>query len=570
MENLISFIKNHQGKIFLSLIIFLIIILRFVPISSGDMYSDNAINSFRAYGWFDSLGDSGQSTPFVWLGYIPFWGILSFHDAPPIAFLIQYIFFGILGDSVVVARLPFVLAGIASIFLVYKFLKKILNSNTACLAALVYAVSSYNVYAGQAAFLEGIEEFFIVASVLFGGYFLIKEQKPKFLYGWLPLAILAVLTKYTAIFLIPPILIYAYIYRKDIRQKWKHAILSLIICIVLLSPVIIYNAEVYNLRGHFDAALSSMVGMHPDDYSIISGRTLSMDIGYNIKGFFLTLMRNMSYPMFALFIACLLFLLWNIQKSGLRSFESWILMNLLFMILLFGFAGAAVRFLTIAVPFLVIVIALGISRINQTLNSENYKYIFGIIIGLIISFEFIYAFNNNVLKESIGQVGWFHSSNKVLNLGFNKLDYFIRQTAIPNLPKRNIIRTKNDTVFGNSDIEGRSVVVFDDRILWFAQMWYFQKYFLYYRWPVISTSFLATSTNNGITLEALMNVSGKPLYFIYPINETVMDSVREANNKINYIGPELAKKFDSSVATMTIIRNENGIPVFKVYQVDKL
>jgi len=566
-----KFAEKYQAQIIFSVFLVLITILRFIPISFGDLYTDNAINSFRAYGWFDYLGNSGQSTPFGWLGYIPTWGILSFHDAPPVAFLIQHIFFIFFGSSTVIARLPFVLAGITSIFLVYYFIKKLIDRNVALLASLIYTISSYSIWAGQAGYLEGIEEMFIVGSILFGGYYFINEKKPRFFYGWILFAVGAILTKYTAIFLIPPILIYIYLYGNTLVKYWKHTVITIILALILISPITIYNFNMYKLRGHFDAALSSMIGMHPQDFSIISDRAPSLNIIGNFGSFFNIIIGNMSYPLSVLFLTCLMVLIFNVRKKGWRSFESWILINFLFLILLFCFSPSANRFLSIAVPFIVIITALGIFEIYRLLNNSVRRIIFIFAVGFIILFELFYAFNTHVLPNSIGRAGWFHSNNKVLNLGFNQLDRFIRSAIISKLPPNNKIKAKEDTVFTDSDVRDRSVVIFDDRILWFSQMWYFQKYFLYYRWPIISTAYISTSNESAITIEDLMLVSGQPLYFIYPINDMVIDPIRNTDEPLNAIGQDLAKRFDLiKSATTTIIKNKNEITVFKIYKITDL
>lgn len=566
-----EFVKVHKEGIIIWIVVILIIITRFLPISFGDLYNDGAINSFRAFGWLDYFGTSGQTTPLQWFGNIPNWSLLSFHDAPPLAFLIQKIFFVIFGGgSAAVARLPFIIAGIGSIWLVYYLLKQLTNRTIASMAAITFTVSSYATWAGQAAYLEGIEEFFIVGSVLFGAYFLFKESNKKYIYIWVIFLACALLTKYTAIFLIPPIILYAFLYRKGLRNRWKNIIVAFVLFIVLLSPIIIYNLNLYQSRGHFDAAISSMIGMQSNDFSIISGRSPHYNIFNNTISIVKTLGENMSYPLLILAIGCFILLIFRIRKLGLKNFESWILINISFLILILGFAGGTVRFLSIIVAFIAIIVGLGVYHLYVYINNYSLRRIFLAIMSGIILFELFYSINTNVLKTPITTSNWLYSENKVKSLGFNELDNFIRKEIIIKLPERNIIKTKDDLVFGNDDVNGRSVIIFDDRINWFAQMWYFQRYFLYYSWPVISTAFLSSANKDIVKIEDLMKVSGKPLYFIYPIDGRVIDSVRVNNIEINQLGSSLVERFDIILATTTIIRNKNNVPVFRIYKVDNL
>lgn len=552
------------------LVVVLIFVLRILPISYGDLYSDNAINSFRAYGWFDYLGMSGQSGPFEWLGHIPSWALLSFHDAPPLGFLVQHMFFSLFGDSVVVVRLPFVLAGIVSVFLVYFLLKKLSDRKTASIAILFYAISSYAVWAGQAGYLEGLQELFIVGSLLFGGIFLFQNQHKKYIYIWALFMVGALLTKYTAIFMIPPILVYAFLYKNTFKQHWRHILVGVILMVILFSPVIVYNLHVYGLRGHFDAALSSMVGMHPEDFKIISDRSASANPLPNMVNIFSILERSVSYPFLILFVFSLFVLLWDMKKRGLKTFESWVVVNLIFLFLMFSFAGVAVRFLSIFVPFLVIVIALGIRHIQEINKNIKIKQIvWGIVVSVFV-FELFYSFNTHVLVPSVGSIGVWYSTNKVKNLGFNELDDFVRDNIIVKLPEKQTIRKAEDIVFSSKEIKDKSVIVFDDRIIWFAQMWYTQRYFLYHKWPFISTSYFSPSNANKLDINEIMKVSGKPLYFVYPIHESVFDSVRSKDEQLNVIGPSLAKYLDSIKTEFTIIKNKLGVPVFKIYKINSL
>ncbi|MFA6295629.1 MAG: glycosyltransferase family 39 protein [Candidatus Paceibacterota bacterium] len=570
MNDLIGFLKKHWQKVFLIIICLIIIVTRFVPISFGDFYGDNAINSFRSYGWLDYFGTSGQTTPLQWFGNIPGWANLSFHDAPPLAFIIQWIFFAILGGGTVIARLPFVIAGILSIWLVYCLLKRLTNQKIASIATIFYTVSSYAIWAGQASYLEGIEELFIIGSVLYGAIYLFKDQNKKNIYIWTIFLTCALLTKYTAVFLIPPILFYVFLCRSEFKKQWKHVVLAGILFILLISPLIIYNVNLYQSRGHFDASLSSMVGIHSQDFYIIDERTAHYNVFSNTVTTFEILSENMSYSFLVLFIGCFILLILRIWKTSLKSPESWVLINLIFLLLVLGLAGAAVRFLSLIVPFMVIVIGLGTYYFYEKIRNQKLRIVYIIGISAIILLELIYSVNTNVLKKPISVSGWLYSENKIQSLGFNQIDSFIRSTVITKLPKFNVVKTKEDLIFNSDDVKGRSAIIFDDRINWFAQMWYFQRYFIYYRWPVISTGFLSALNVNKITIKDLMEVSGKQLYFVYPINDMVIDPMRAKDKNVNFLGPDLAKQFDALGATSTIIKNRNGVPVFKIYIVSKI
>lgn len=565
-----EFIKTHRKVITISIIFVIVAVTHLLPISFGDFYSDNAINAFRAYGWLDYFGTSGQTTPLQWFGSVPGWAQLSFHDAPPLAFLIQHIFFSILGGGTGIARLSFVLAGILSIWLVYKLLKKLTNETVALIASLAYAVSSYAAWASQAAYLEGIQELFVVGSLLFGATYLFKDQSKKNIYLWMLFFAMALMTKYTAVFLIPPALFYLFLFRSEFKKQWKHFLIALVLFVAIISPVVIYNANLYQTRGHFDAAFSSMIGMHSEDFTIISDRSTNTNIFLGILGLLKTLANNISYPFLILAIICFFLLCWSIKKTGIKSFESWLVANTLFLCLVLDLAGSPVRFSSLVVPFLATIIGLGVYRAHQMIKSEGTKRLLLIVVGVVMIVELVYSLNTNVLKRPITTSSWFYSDNKIQSLGFNQVDHFIRSNPIKTLPAKSAVKTKDDLIFSNKDIENRSVVIFDDRINWFAQMWYFQRYFLNHRWPVISTAFIVELEKSSITIQDLMSVSGQPLYFIYPINDDVIEKTRASDVNISKIGDDLASRLDAVSASSTIIYNKNNIPSFKIYKVDSL
>lgn len=568
------FVKTYYEKFILIVAGIFVFILRFVSISFPDIYGDGAINSFRAFGWLDWLLKSGQSTPFEWLGFIPPWAYLSFHDAPPLAFFIQHIFFIFGGNGVITARLPFVLTGVGSILLTFILIRKLANFRAALITLLFFSVISYSVWSEHSMYLEGILGFFITASILLGAIFLFRDRKIRNLYLFVIFVALAIITKYTAIFLIPTIFIYLLLYRKKIFQYRRQLIKSIVFFLIILSPVVIYNIKVYSLRGHFDAALSSMVGMHPEDFSIISSRTVSFDLVHNFIGIFKTLAGNMSFPLVVLAIASLVYLVWKVVRSrNLRTFDAWITVNTFFLIILFTFAGVADRFISVFVPLIAISIGLFLSDIWGILAIKQYKFINFLTIFavcLIFVIELVYSFNTNVLKKPFSYSPWLYSPNKLQNLGFNQLESYIRNSVIIKLPKINPVRKKEDTTFTNKDVEGRSVVIFDDRILWFSQMWYFQRYYLYYRWPFISTAFIDSLKDAGVSLDDLRKVSGQETYFIYPTNSIVMDEMRVKDKRLSAYGLQLANYFENLGAKSTIIENGHGVPVFKVLILGKI
>ena len=148
-------LKQKNGYIFI-VIAFIATFLRFLNLTKFDLQNDPAAYAFRSFGWLDYLASVGQTSPIVWFKTIPWWGNLSFHDAPPLTFIIQNISFSIFGDNIIAALLPYILANLSIIYLLYLLLKKLGQEKMGLLAAGIFAISSYTAWMARTGYLEGI------------------------------------------------------------------------------------------------------------------------------------------------------------------------------------------------------------------------------------------------------------------------------------------------------------------------------------------------------------------------------------------------------------------------------
>src|SRR3989344_8863142 len=144
--------------------------LRLWNLGAAELTFDEGLYAFRSVGYLDYLESAAQPTPIQHFDktLAPFWTRLSFHDHPPLFFLIQYIFFSMFGDSLLVARLPSALTGIASLLVVFlitkelfqKYTTRILNipiSEWAALsAALLLSVNFAHILMSRLSMMEAV------------------------------------------------------------------------------------------------------------------------------------------------------------------------------------------------------------------------------------------------------------------------------------------------------------------------------------------------------------------------------------------------------------------------------
>ncbi len=562
--------KKYNPKkiriVFFIFIIILAVFLRFWGIPGSDLQHDTAINSVRAYGWFDYLTGQGQTSPVVWFSEIPWWANLSFHDHPPLTFFIQNIFFKVVGASTFSALLPFILAGIGVVFLIYFFLKNIELKKEALLASFLFAISAHSVWVSRSGYLEGIEIFFIFLGFICFIYFLYFDKK-RYLFFWAASFSLAILSKYTAVFMFPAAILYLLIWRRDVF-KMKEFWLSLVFIFLILSPLIFYNLMVFQTRGHFDAALSSMLAMHPADFEVISQRGTNTDFLSNISSTFKSIGGVSSTPFFILNILSLFYLLAKVIRKKGNLLINFLFINILMIVLMFCFGSGAVRFLSIIFPFLSISLSLMICELWQQIKiyGRFYLKILSVFLIFLFCFEVFYSVNTNILKKPIGKKGFFYSSGRFYQSGFNELEQYLKDNVFKNITEKRKI--KNFSQISSYYIKGKEVVLFDERIDWFSRMWHIDRYIIYYNAPVFyftDLDIIFSSSNiekNFIDyLRQDLEVAG--FWFVVGANEGV--------NRKNQYYNELVESLEDQLILAGInpeseIKNYLGNVVFRVYR----
>lgn len=549
-------------------------ILRFWHLTVPDLITDDSLNSFRAVGWFDYLSSPSQTTPIQWFGHIPFWANFSFHDGPPLVFAIQKFFFFIFGDNTLAARLPFTLFGLATVYLVYLLATELRNRTVGLLAAFLISILSFHVWISHIGYLEGIEIFFITLTLWLLIKFINTKQR-KFLY-FLGISLgLTILTKYTALFLLPAILVYWLIFDRGI-YKTKEFWLAGLLFILILSPVIFYNCMVFTTRGHFDAALSSMLGLKFDDFKSVASRAAT---GNPLNNFFAlgqSLFSLVSWPLLVSGLASMLLLggrrLLKINQG--QKNDILILLAAVFCLIFLTFGNlSGERFLSIFTPFLAIIVALVSFDVINFFQHKNWLYgkIASVtLLVVVLSWELFYSINSHLLLRPMSTSALVYSSAVPKlsdSLGLNQLDQYLRQEVLPvNLTFQ---RPKNldvisETVSKNL-AETKTFYFFDEAIQWFAYNWYFGRYQIYYGLPMGSL-YGAVKSAEGNDVIGMMHAMGvETFYFIYPVTDVLLDPVKAGGDQ-RKISIEFAASLEAQGIKPVEIKNYFDEVAFKVYK----
>lgn len=558
--------KWDKHKIILGLIILSAAFLRLFRLGRADMSSDGAINSFRSIGYLDFLASQLQTTPLHWFPSLPWWSYLSFHDGPPLCFLIQHFFFKIFGVTTVVARLPYALLGIGSVWLVYFLTKKLYGQKCAYLAGFLLAICNYHIWASRITYLEGILIFFMLLAV----YYFIKalEKDNYFIHFGLFLG-LAFLCKYTAFFLAPAFITYLLLAKREVLKN-KKLWLGFLITLIVFSPVVIYNLEMYQSRGHFDLQFSGLFNQETEDW-----RTLSKGVGdywSHFLGTMHTLKNALSPLSFYLFAASLILIFIETIFSKRRSLHLLILLLLFFLTGLFVLISGGVRFQSLYTPFVAIAISYFLVRIASILHQKKkyiQKYIYTALLVPFFIYLIFFAVNTNLLYSPIGKTGLAYSDIRVENWGYEQLENFLAE-KIPlfNLSYQQKFTTFADVmIFDNYELQPnphnpKLCIVYDSDINWFTKMWYFDKHIVYQKIPMVSTDGLA-ELSQIFEGDFLREWGFRDFYFIRTTDKTLLDLPRNLSDTAEFYENNITKNLEK--LSPFRIKNNQGETAFKVY-----
>jgi 4-amino-4-deoxy-L-arabinose transferase-like glycosyltransferase len=298
-------IKIKKRHFLLLTILIIATFLRFYGLTRADVITDENLLAFRSIGYIDYFASPYQTTPLEWLDpEIPGWTKLSFHDHPPLFFIIHFLFFKILGVSIFVMRLPEVIAGIASVFLLYLIGKQLFSPKVGLVASAMMAITAYPVWISKIALQESLVIFFNLLTIYF---FIIALKNDKFfLLAGASLG-LGLLTKYTVLATALVCFLYLIIYRREIFLK-KNFYFGVLIVFLLFSPVIIYNLKLYQTVGHFDLQLSYLLGQDTPKWQNLMGKPTGnywqrvADLVVNLRAGLTPTMFYSSFLMITLFI----------------------------------------------------------------------------------------------------------------------------------------------------------------------------------------------------------------------------------------------------------------------------
>jgi hypothetical protein len=565
-----------QKQLIWTLIIILIgaAFMRLWALSEGDPMGDEVLYAFRAVGMLDFDEANEQTTPLEWFdplvqssdrvpeAYaigtgIPQWTRLSFHDHPPLVFLIQHIFMRFFGESTFVFRLPSALFGIASVYLLFLIGRQLFSSEAGLAAAAFGAVNVHLLFVSRL----GLQEAYVIFFLLFVSYLFLRSLQKDIYFIWTGVALgCAFLTKYTTFILVPIFLVYLLLYRRDTlfnKKLWIGACVA----IILFSPVVVYNIQLYRAVGHFDFQISHVFGQDPTIWQIAPGKEIGT-LTSRIKEFLPAFFGANSWFFGVLALTSLFFL---------RSAFLWLLIGFL-AILIVAVIGPSARFLAMLTPALILSAAnfLYQQKENVTLNPCR----FGILLFvLFVFFEIAYSANSLLVPYPKGPERWAFSPLRYENFrwGYNELSNFLGKELAGKMPalhfdmQYQFLNDKHEKAIKKAKQAKLqpypALVLYDGNIDSIPQLWILDRLNLYHVWPVIKIE----------TFERLLEEQGEDYFsrsgfqYMYVIIPTERVPWKDEKYLTSY-GHVLEEKLKTRGIEPIILQNQRKEEVFRIYR----
>jgi 4-amino-4-deoxy-L-arabinose transferase-like glycosyltransferase len=541
----------------LILILLLATGLRLWGVTKADVITDEALIAFRSIGLIDFFASPDQTTPWEWFsGNLPSWVKLSFHDHPPLVFWIQHFFFSIFGVNLLVLRLPFVLAGVLSVYLIYLIGRKLFDERVGFFGALFLTICTYHVWISRI----GLQESFVILFSLLAIYlFFIALNKENFWFLWGIVLGLAFLLKYTTFFLPLVFIIYILIYQRKVFYNYKFY-LALFLAGLVFSPVLIYNLKLFMATGHFDLQFSYFFGQKVVAWQNLPGKEQIGSFGQRIIGFPQSLVNNLSVLELVLFITSLISLFYSWIKENSKSL-SFLLILTLGQILFFLLVGSSPRFIVAVIPYLALIAGWSLSR----LNIFRFKLRWVIFIVFIIA-ELFFCYNSLIADYPIGPKFLYSQVRKESYLwGYNQLDNYLDnllrdkkpaltlQTNHPFLEEIKSQVLRQDKI--KHKIPAAILLIYDANINSLASLWIFHRRLVYQGWPTVSAE---TYINQG--QDFFKNLGFKNFYFIKIKDQHILQQPEAYQATA---ASELVSELGNISAD--IIKRPDGREVFSVY-----
>ena len=513
--------------------------LLFFRLAAHDPLTDEEEIAFRAIGYMDFLAAPYQTTPYEWFATPPWWVSLSFHDHPPLLFALEHLVFRVLGDSLLVVRLPFALFGLASLLLLGDLARRLYDDRVACVVVALAAVNTYWLWVFRLGIQEGPVIFFLLASLccLARGWLL----------GWVVAAGLGLLTKYTSVLVFPLSLAYVLLVDRCLLRA-RQWLVALPLVVMLVSPVIVYDVALWRAVGHFDLQLASLLHQATPEWTVLPGKDIG-SIAARAAAFGPLFWRNATWLFVVLVAGSLLAIVARRKRADVFVLAA-LGTTAVFLLLI----GPSQRFLALLVPFALLACGAGLPGIVPSAA-----------IALAVVGEAFISFQTFHAVRPTGTVSALRAESAAYGYGaledyMHELLDSARPAVVLDLPpKLGFIASFRARHPRRTGGETRArLVVYDPRMNNVAKLWIYDRRYYYDGWPIVSVDAYAYVEEVEPGLFTRLGITD----FYYLATEPGLETVGNGSTS------ERADAFRAKVAASAVervVRGRDGRAKFTVF-----
>lgn len=329
----------------------------------------------------------------------------DFH--PPGWFMLLWVWGKAFGYSESVARIPSVIFGVITIYIVYLIGAKLISKKLGLLAALLLSINPLHIYYSQEARMYSLATLAVAINVLLL-IKLIKGEKVYLLFLILSNAAVLV-SDYIAYFIFPAeIFLLIFIRQQKLIKKWLVALSAAILLGIWWLPVFLSQFNVGSIASANLPTWKFVTGTFDPKMPVLT--FIKFIIGR------INLSNKIIYAI-ALLPVCSLFayLLWRGIKFSQESRKvllSWLIIPIMLAIIVSLVVPVYNYFrLLFVIPAFIILVSLGIISFTKRL-----RYVFlGLVILIELFSSFVYLFNPSYQREDWrGLVNFFQKKNAVV------------------------------------------------------------------------------------------------------------------------------------------------------------
>lgn len=549
-------------------------LLRFIVLWHGDTLSDEIGYGFRAIGMLDFDEAAEQTTPLEWFDpFIPAWTKLSFHDHPPLVFLVQHIFISIFGENNFGLRISSALFGVASVYLIYLLGKRLYSARAGLIAAALLAVTINHVALSRIGLQEAQAVFFILLVC-----YLFLRAMDRDTYGaWITAGAalgLAFLTKYTTLVLVPILGTHLLFVRPRMLLS-KKFFMGLLVSLALFSPVLLYNYKLYQAVRHFDFQLSYLFRQDPAVWQSAPGKEEFPTLAARVQAFAPNLFRFYSWIFLGLSAGAASAFLFALALNTVHTLRThlFLLSAVLWSLALALLIGPTFRFLSPLTAFAALGIAVASAALYEHMQVKTKKILLSFTIFILL-LETLYSINSQLLPYPIGTEHWMYSPLRYenYNWGYNALGAFLKNELAGKMPaiafeqKYHFVERIHEQALARAERKGLTpypaLIIYDGNIHSQPQLWLLDRLQIYHAWPVITTeTYFSFLQEQGADYFRASGVTAT--YFITPTEKVPL--------KKPHLLTALAKSFEQELRSKGMepyrtITNMRGDDVFRVYK----